>query len=100
MMAVAIGLVLAQDSVSIDNAVQGHLNCVRAYVAKLDDGRIPANRLAKLIVPLCHAEHEAAMQASEKESWQRTPEQDRHDVEIEHTLAAIQWARSQRFPSK
>ena|ERR1700692_2746190 len=68
-------------------AVRHHLQCVFDKVAKLDDGKMSLKILADAIVPLCHSEHVAAMEASN--GIQGTP-----DVEQSHTMAAAAMARN------
>jgi hypothetical protein len=68
-------------------AVQAHLACVSNNVAKLDDGKMAPDDLAKMIVPLCHDEHTAAMKATNGDP-------DAQQVEFSHTMAAVMLARA------
>ncbi len=73
-------------------AARADMECVRDKVIKLDDGRMDPRALATIIQPLCHAEHEMAMQA--QEGWKVTPEKRRQDVEFMHTWAAVLWVKN------
>jgi hypothetical protein len=68
------------------DAVNRHLQCVMDNVAKLDDGKMSVEELADQIVPLCHGQHVAAMEATSGNSG--TP-----DLEQTHTVAAVAMAR-------
>jgi len=74
-------------------AVRDHMLCVAKNAAKMDDGRKSAEEIAKMILPLCHSEHEAAMLASMPERWSETPPDKAQEVELTHTVAAVEWYR-------
>ncbi len=92
-------IALAIDQLAQGNAaaVQAHIDCVREQVIKFDNSRTDPAKLAKLIQPLCHAEHDAAMHS--QEGWSLKPEKNRQEVEFMHTLAAVLLVRSQGQPA-
>ncbi len=91
MAALILALAIAQGVPAGDAAVRAHLECVHDQVAKLDDGRMDPQRLAKTILPLCHAEHEAAVQATGGSPARF--DKDRQELELMHTWAAVLLAR-------
>lgn len=73
----------------VQAAVRAHMECVVSKAKKMDDGQMDARRLAQLIIPLCHVEHDAAMQASSPQSWSKTAHGRAQEVEFDHTTAAV-----------
>jgi hypothetical protein len=74
-------------------AVREHMLCVAKNAAKMDDGRKSAEEIAKVILTLCHSEHEAAMLASMPDRWSETPPDKAQEMELTHTIAAVEWYR-------
>ncbi len=90
MAAAALGhQALAADASSDDAAVRVHMECVRVRMLSLDDGRTDPKRLAEQILPLCHAEHEAAMGRPSASGAAEASDAASHEVELDHTLAAV-----------
>jgi hypothetical protein len=77
-------------------AVRAHMECVGDKAAKMDDGQMQPSRVAELIQPLCHSEHEAAMLASSPQKWKATPEAQARELELDHTQAAVLYYRNHR----
>ncbi len=92
-LAVAIyhGVAVADDNKV--NAARAAMYCVRDHVASLDDGTMDPKRLAEMIVPICHNLHEASEQAIQPQEWNASSADNRHDMALMHTLAAVLWAR-------
>jgi hypothetical protein len=84
---------LAADS-DAQSAVKTHMECVANNASKMDDGQMDPKRLAELIQPHCHAEHEFAMQTASPEKWKATSEDWARKLELDHTIAAILFYRS------
>lgn len=74
-------------------AVRKHMECVADKTAKVDNGRMTAQEIAKIVQPLCHSEHEAAMLASMPEKWRSLTSEQSQDLEFAHTEAAVEWAK-------
>jgi ABC-type transporter MlaC component len=93
---IVLTLLLASTAISADAqaTVQAHMECVMSRAAKIDDGQMGASSLAKLILPFCHVEHEAAMNASSTQAWRTTPKEQAQKLELDHTTAAVQFYRA------
>jgi hypothetical protein len=93
-LALATALALAASRVAIAadglSAVGEHTLCVETNAANMDDAHKTAEELAKAILPLCHAQYEAAMLASMPGRWPKMPPNTARDVELAHTITAIQ----------
>jgi hypothetical protein len=90
-------LLLCYGTASADDfktvAVRADMNCVLNNVVSLDDGKMDPKHLAEMIVPICHAFHEAAELAVQPEDWKATPADKARDMEFMHTWANVLWAR-------
>lgn len=69
----------------VEAAVRAHMECVWKNAAKMDDGRMDPKQLAQLLLPLCRAEHEAAMHLATPQA----SEEGIRELEFPHTLAAV-----------
>ena len=77
-------------------AVRARMECVGRNIAKVDDGHMDPRHLALAIRPMCHAQHESAMQATMLDAWRKTPRTQANELEIDHTLAAVLYFKRQR----
>lgn len=74
-------------------AMLAHMGCVVRNAREMDDGKIAPQSLAEMIVPHCHAEHEAAQQAVMAAQWAATPPDRQKEMELNHTWAAVLFYR-------
>jgi hypothetical protein len=79
------GRLQAQDAQSL---AMKHMTCVISNAAKLDDGKMAPQELAKLVEPHCHDEHVAA------EAAVGVSAEGAAAIESDHTLAAVLFYRS------
>jgi hypothetical protein len=71
------------------------MECVVSNAAALDDQRMDAKKLAQLVIPRCHKEHETAMLAIAPDEWKATPPNEARALELDDTLAALRMYRQQ-----